>query len=109
MSDSYMHVYGSDMGKWLVGWSFDLWFTALSNIIFTHIGHMTSKRRRTEVDATALRRIDVSSASLRRHVPAGYLPNKGDNIMIRYARGTRQSNLNRTYYKHTWPLSLHNW
>ena len=32
---------------------------------------MTSKCRRTDVDATSLRRIDVSTMSLRRDVPAG--------------------------------------
>ena len=33
--------------------------------------HMTSKRRRIDVDATSLRRIDVSTTSFQRHVPAG--------------------------------------
>ena len=38
---------------------------------------MASKRRLTDVDATSLRRIDVSSMSLRCHVPVGYSLHKG--------------------------------
>ena len=34
-------------------------------------GHVTSGRRRTDVDATPLRRIGVSATSLRRCVSAG--------------------------------------
>ena len=36
-------------------------------------GHMTTKWRHNDVDATSLRGIDVSTTSLRCHVPAGLL------------------------------------
>ena len=36
--------------------------------------HMTSKRRRNNVDATCKRRIDVNPTSFQRHVPSEILP-----------------------------------
>ena len=36
-------------------------------------GHMTSKRRCTDVDATSSRHIDDNTTLFRRHVPAGFV------------------------------------
>ena len=110
MYDSYMHVYGSDMDKRLVGWFVGLGFTALSSSIAIHTQRAHDvETTSNDVDATSLRRIDVSSASLRRHVPAGYLASKGDRKIIRYTTGNSQSNHTRTYShiycKHSLPLS----
>ena len=38
-----------------------------------HSGHMKSKQRRTDIEATSLNRIDVSTTSLRRQAPTGAL------------------------------------
>ena len=43
----------------------------LLHIEFRPIGHLTSKWRRTDIHATSLRRINVSTASVQRHVLLG--------------------------------------
>ena len=46
--------------------------------------HMPSKLRRTDVDATWSRRIDVSTTSFQRHVPAGWVNSNKIIVLVRW-------------------------
>ena len=49
--------------------------------------HLTSKRRRIDVDTISSRRIDVNMTSFQRHVPAGLSDILADSVVVQYDSG----------------------